>query len=268
MDFPQHATHKPGEMAKVYVEPKRTTMPDDPDRIEAGEIPQVPETYAYLNAAYPIMNEHQLAIGETTFGGKTPAPERQRHHRLPGAVPARARAREDGPRGDSDRGRADEDVRLQRLRRGVHVRGSEGDLALRDPGARQGQAGRRLGGGAHPRRPRVGVGERPAHPPAEPLGHRATSWRRPTSSRSPQELGWWRPEERRAVRVLLRLRRSRTAMGSRRREWRALSRHRAVAQARRQRRELPDLGEGREEAVGQGRPGDLPRTPTRARRTT
>jgi dipeptidase len=62
--------HKPGEMAKVYYEPKETKGPDDPDRIETGQIPQVPETYAYLNAAYPIMNEHQLAIGETTFGGK------------------------------------------------------------------------------------------------------------------------------------------------------------------------------------------------------
>lgn len=70
MDFPQHATHKPGEMAKVYLDSKRTSMPNDPDRIEVGEIPQVPETYGYLNAAYPIMNEHQLAIGETTFGGK------------------------------------------------------------------------------------------------------------------------------------------------------------------------------------------------------
>ncbi len=70
MDMVPHATHKPGDMAKVYVEPKRTTMPNDPDRIEAGEIPQVAETNAYLNAAYPIMNEYQLAIGETTFGGK------------------------------------------------------------------------------------------------------------------------------------------------------------------------------------------------------
>lgn len=62
--------HEPGEMAKVYYEPKNTKGPNDADRIETGEIPQVPETYAYLNAAYPIMNEHQLAIGETTFGGK------------------------------------------------------------------------------------------------------------------------------------------------------------------------------------------------------
>jgi dipeptidase len=62
--------HKPGETAKVYYEPKRTKGPNDADRLETGEIPQVPETYAYLNAAYPIMNEHQLAIGETTIGGR------------------------------------------------------------------------------------------------------------------------------------------------------------------------------------------------------
>ena len=62
--------HQPGETAKVYLEPKLTKGPDDPDRLETGEIPQVGETYAYLNAAYPIMNEHQLAIGETTIGGR------------------------------------------------------------------------------------------------------------------------------------------------------------------------------------------------------
>jgi dipeptidase len=70
MDIVPHAMHKPGEMAPVYLEPKRATMPNDPDRIPAGAIPQVQETFAYLNAAYPIMNEFQLAIGETTFGGK------------------------------------------------------------------------------------------------------------------------------------------------------------------------------------------------------
>jgi dipeptidase len=70
MNIVPHQTHKPGEMAKVYFEPKRTKGPDDADRIETGEIPQVAETYAYLNAAYPIMNEHQLAIGETTTGGR------------------------------------------------------------------------------------------------------------------------------------------------------------------------------------------------------
>ncbi|MGZ5467562.1 MAG: dipeptidase [Candidatus Aminicenantales bacterium] len=62
--------HQPGEMAKVYYEPKRTKGPNDPDRLETGEIPQVAETYAFLNTAYPIMNEHQLAIGETTIGSR------------------------------------------------------------------------------------------------------------------------------------------------------------------------------------------------------
>ncbi len=35
-----------------------------------GEIPQVSHTYQFINTAYPSMNEHQLAIGETTFGGR------------------------------------------------------------------------------------------------------------------------------------------------------------------------------------------------------
>jgi dipeptidase len=70
MTIVPHMTHKPGETAKVYYEPKRTKGPTDPDRLVAGEIPQVAETYAYLNTAYPIMNEHQLAIGETTIGSR------------------------------------------------------------------------------------------------------------------------------------------------------------------------------------------------------
>ncbi len=65
-----HKKHEPGTMTKIYMDPKRTKGPDDPDRFDIGEIPQVPETYAYINTAYAVMNEHQLAIGETTFGGK------------------------------------------------------------------------------------------------------------------------------------------------------------------------------------------------------
>jgi len=38
--------------------------------IPIGEIPQVTETYQFLNTAYPCMNEHQLGIGESTFGGR------------------------------------------------------------------------------------------------------------------------------------------------------------------------------------------------------
>lgn len=36
-----------------------------------GTIPQASHTYAYLNTAYPCLNEHQLAIGETTFSGRS-----------------------------------------------------------------------------------------------------------------------------------------------------------------------------------------------------
>ncbi len=35
-----------------------------------GKIPQVAKTYQYVNTAYASMNEHQLAIGESTFGGR------------------------------------------------------------------------------------------------------------------------------------------------------------------------------------------------------
>lgn len=35
-----------------------------------GELPEVAETFAYLNTAYPCLNEKQVAIGETTIYGK------------------------------------------------------------------------------------------------------------------------------------------------------------------------------------------------------
>jgi dipeptidase len=39
-------------------------------RVPTGKIPQVAETYGYLAGAYAIINEHQLAIGESTFEGR------------------------------------------------------------------------------------------------------------------------------------------------------------------------------------------------------
>ena len=38
--------------------------------VPVGKIPQVEETHGYINTAYPCMNDHQLAIGESTFGGR------------------------------------------------------------------------------------------------------------------------------------------------------------------------------------------------------
>ena len=37
---------------------------------EKGTIPQAKHTYRFLNTAYPCLNEHQLAIGETTYSGR------------------------------------------------------------------------------------------------------------------------------------------------------------------------------------------------------
>ncbi len=65
-----HKKHERGDIALVYMGSKETKGPDDPDAISVGQIPQVSETYAYINSAYAVMNEKQLAIGETTFGGK------------------------------------------------------------------------------------------------------------------------------------------------------------------------------------------------------
>lgn len=39
--------------------------------VETGEIPQVEKTFGYINTAYPCINTEQLAIGESTFGGKS-----------------------------------------------------------------------------------------------------------------------------------------------------------------------------------------------------
>ncbi|NIM20312.1 MAG: peptidase C69 [Candidatus Latescibacteria bacterium] len=38
--------------------------------VPIGEIPQVESTHGFINTAYPCMNDHQLGIGESTFGGR------------------------------------------------------------------------------------------------------------------------------------------------------------------------------------------------------
>jgi dipeptidase len=38
--------------------------------IKIGEIPQVQVTYGFINSAYPCMNQFQVGIGESTFGGR------------------------------------------------------------------------------------------------------------------------------------------------------------------------------------------------------
>ncbi|MGB7294629.1 MAG: C69 family dipeptidase [Candidatus Aminicenantales bacterium] len=65
------AQHYEGGTTKVYRGKMHTETSTDPVGItEKGEVPDVKETYAFLNTAYPCLNEHQLAIGETTIGGR------------------------------------------------------------------------------------------------------------------------------------------------------------------------------------------------------
>lgn len=60
-----------GATNKIYEGKLHTETPEDMRGvILKGEIPEVPETYAFLNTAYPCLNEHGLAIGETTIGGR------------------------------------------------------------------------------------------------------------------------------------------------------------------------------------------------------
>lgn len=71
MDITPAKKHKKGDMAPMF---KRTAcdsfaMPTY-KHTQIGEIPQVEETHAFVNTAYPCMNEYQLAIGESTFGGR------------------------------------------------------------------------------------------------------------------------------------------------------------------------------------------------------
>ncbi len=71
MDIIPAKKHKKGAMKTMY---KRKTsdslvMPSYA-HIPIGKIPQVKNTFGYINTAYPCMNTEQLAIGESTFGGR------------------------------------------------------------------------------------------------------------------------------------------------------------------------------------------------------
>ncbi|MBQ8061983.1 MAG: C69 family dipeptidase [Bacteroidales bacterium] len=64
------ADHEPGTMHQVLRGTMHTSFHGDTTGVKVmGEIPEAAHTYAYLNTAYPCLNEKQLAIGETTFSG-------------------------------------------------------------------------------------------------------------------------------------------------------------------------------------------------------
>lgn len=65
------AKYAPGAMRKIQWGLLHTETPWDTRRVTVkGEIPQVAETYSYYNVGYPAMNQKQLAMGETTIGGR------------------------------------------------------------------------------------------------------------------------------------------------------------------------------------------------------
>jgi len=66
-----HGKFKPGDKNKIYSGRMHTETPQEMRGVlQTGEIPQVEETYMFMNTAYPCMNEAGLAIGETTIGGR------------------------------------------------------------------------------------------------------------------------------------------------------------------------------------------------------
>jgi dipeptidase len=65
--FPHNKNEK-GAMHSVYSD---MLLPTGVREVtKTGAIPEVEETYAFLNTAYPCLNEKQLAIGETTIIGR------------------------------------------------------------------------------------------------------------------------------------------------------------------------------------------------------
>jgi dipeptidase len=71
MDIIPAKDHKKGSTSTMYkrVASDSLTMPTYA-HLPIGTIPQVKHTYQYVNTAYACMNEHQLAMGESTFGGR------------------------------------------------------------------------------------------------------------------------------------------------------------------------------------------------------
>ena len=64
------ARYPKGTMHPVYRGGRHVAFPGDTTGLrKTGEIPEARKTFAYLNTAYPSLNEKQVAIGETTFSG-------------------------------------------------------------------------------------------------------------------------------------------------------------------------------------------------------
>jgi len=71
LDIVPAMRHENGELVTLYKRGNDDTqkMPSYKN-IPTGQIPQLDYTYGYINTAYPCINDQQVAIGETTFGGR------------------------------------------------------------------------------------------------------------------------------------------------------------------------------------------------------
>lgn len=71
VDIQPPKKHKPGSTATMYkrVANDSLAMPSYA-HLPIGEIPQVESTFGFVNTAYPCLNQKQLGIGESTFGGR------------------------------------------------------------------------------------------------------------------------------------------------------------------------------------------------------
>jgi len=70
LEFVPAKENEPGTKHSIYWGTMHTHTAWSREKLEfKGEIPEADKTFAYLNTAYPCLNEKQLAIGETTFGG-------------------------------------------------------------------------------------------------------------------------------------------------------------------------------------------------------
>jgi dipeptidase len=71
MDIEQAKDFPDGAMSEMRIRTKNDSAAMTAYTFQPiGEIPQVRHTYKYINTGYPCMNEHQLAIGESTMGGR------------------------------------------------------------------------------------------------------------------------------------------------------------------------------------------------------
>ncbi len=65
------AEHGEGESCPVFSGRRFIRFAGDTTGMKiSGTIPQVLRTHGYINTAYPCMNDRQVAIGESTFGGR------------------------------------------------------------------------------------------------------------------------------------------------------------------------------------------------------